>query len=338
MTYRQRFSSRESCLEATKVVIRLKNRFSMSELSYLADKDRFVKRCLTREFGDLWIPTLSSLKEIFGSHKTVFISSAAEFLAGRLDLVRCSQCQNKTFSPNGLCCRDCVNRRISTDPEIKKRKMDTCEQNFGVLYPMQSEVVMNKSLETFQRNWGSSNYMKTVEGLNHHRKAVFEKTGFHNPMHNPDSFHKQRVSAFKCEILHYRGHKLLHQGSYERRVFQDLIDRGCSLKNLSGESRVTYTGSDSIERVYTPDVEGTTKSGTQFVLEVKSAFTLKVNLEVNLAKFRSANKQFRKQAKVFVLCLMTQSGIKMYTKFPTKRKVLGLLKADHRLHLQNKAG
>ena len=52
---------------------------------------------------------------------------------------------------------------ISQIPEVKKKKQDTCYTNFGVAWPMQSNIVKAKSVGTLLSKYGYDNISKVPE-------------------------------------------------------------------------------------------------------------------------------------------------------------------------------
>jgi hypothetical protein len=63
---------------------------------------------------------------------------------------------------------------VSQISDIKQKKVQTCRNNFGVDYPMQSLEVINKSKETIIKKYGVDNVSKSKEIIEKIRNRMYE--------------------------------------------------------------------------------------------------------------------------------------------------------------------
>jgi len=66
---------------------------------------------------------------------------------------------------------------ISEILEVKQKKQDTCLKNFGVLWPMQSDIVKAKSVETLLIKYGYDNASKNPDIIEKIKQTQIERYG-----------------------------------------------------------------------------------------------------------------------------------------------------------------
>lgn len=131
------------------------------------------------------------------------------------------------------------------------------------------------------------------------KRRYREKTGFDYPFQNPEilekALAKARSSSLKRETKDTDTAKVLGNTrsvlGYEPIVIND-ISRSKSVESIAVGSRVTgvpYVDGNRENRTYHPDLVVTTSSG-DWIVEVKSTYTLASGLDKNLRKFRAARR------------------------------------------------
>jgi hypothetical protein len=243
---------------------------------------------------------------------------------------------------------------------IKQKIVNTNIKVYGVPNPMQNPKVREKALNTLRAEYGdhvnnlmdipeirakSSSWLYEEDRLEksiekrirtHHDKyngrhffqtqdfrtnaeaKHMEKLGVRNPMQDRATHEKALASGYRTSIYVTKDRRELALQGYEFQVAEFLEARGVKLRvsRLSLRYRL-----DGVDRVYFPDFDCVCADKSLAIVEVKSMYTLVRNLDMNLAKFRAANRLARKKGWKFVLVVSTSDGSCETFVFPTKRKL-----------------
>ncbi len=70
---------------------------------------------------------------------------------------------------------------LQLDTEIKQKKINTCNNNHGCDYPMQSVEIKQKSIETCQIKYGCDNPMQSIEVRKKQTKSIQISLGVNHP-------------------------------------------------------------------------------------------------------------------------------------------------------------
>jgi uncharacterized protein YlbG (UPF0298 family) len=163
---------------------------------------------------------------------------------------------------------------------------------------------MQKAKATMLKRHGVTNVFASPEVQEKIRKTCLDRYGVENPGWTKDSQRKiKKTNLLKYGVEHagslgwYRTKKVtdafgkIHcvQG-YEDRVVLD-VSKQKSVKRIVSDAaklpKIKYKGSNGNLRTYYPDL-GVVKTSGKALIEVKSGWTLNVDLKNNLAKFASA--------------------------------------------------
>lgn len=142
---------------------------------------------------------------------------------------------------------------------IKRKKEDTCIKNYGVKNPSQSDIVKGKK-----------------------QNSCFINFGVNNPLQNSEIFQKQQKSAKKIKFHEKTG--LYYRGSYEEHFLNYCFENNIKVE----KAKTVKYNFDNKKRVYHPDFFLSDKN---LIIEIKSLYTYKANLEKNIAKKNSCIEQ-----------------------------------------------
>ena len=141
---------------------------------------------------------------------------------------------------------------------IKNKKIKTCQDNYGVNFPFQSEINMNKSYET--------NYIKY---------------GTKMPCQNP--IIQEKIMNTQGKIIQYKDTDLFYQCSYEL----DFLNNFYGKFEIKRDLMIHYNYYNN-DKVYYPDYY---LPKYNLIVEIKSDYTLKKELDKNLCKQKSCIEQ-----------------------------------------------
>lgn len=213
----------------------------------------------------------------------------------------------------------------SQSEEIQKRKEATSLENFGTSHWTKSESMkhkltpfnehtMSKAKDTCIKKYGVDNPFKSSE-IQDQIKATHKRKYGRNPGGIPNGFKRKEV-ADKSGKLH------IVQG-YETLAIE-YFDSQKSIIRIETNSRLVprfrYKHNDKLLNYY-PDMIVFSRT-TAHVIEVKSSWTLKVNLEVNLKKFSTASKACQRKGMNFWLLYFKDNGDLIRVKNPTTLRQL----------------
>lgn len=237
---------------------------------------------------------------------------------------------------------------------VKKKKEKTMLKNFGATHwtkvrkshfdtnnPMHIEDCVDKMRKTNLKRHGSENAMHSKVVQAKLKKTFMDKYGVDNPR-KAESV-KETIQNTNLKRYGVTNAGCLFNTSYDRKVvtdkrgqkhlvqgYEDIMIRELDeLDNI----RHIYTGSRNVIRVrykdkkdktrnYYPDLRVELKSGKRIIIEVKSSFTLNIDLERNLRKFRAATKFCLKKGFTFWVCIVSPKGETRRVKNPTCLKDL----------------
>ena len=185
-----------------------------------------------------------------------------------------------------------------------QKAKDTMLKRHGVENPFDSDEFQELARETVKDLYGVTNVFASPEVQEKIRKTCLDRYGVENPGWTKDSQRKiKKTNLLKYGVEHagslgwYRTKKVtdafgkIHcvQG-YEDRVVLD-VSKQKSVKRIVSDAaklpKIKYKGSNGNLRTYYPDL-GVVKTSGKALIEVKSGWTLNVDLKNNLAKFASA--------------------------------------------------
>ena len=169
------------------------------------------------------------------------------------------QCKNIKKQQENSCLNLYGKKNPSSVESIKQKKEDTCMKNYGVKNPSQANIIKLKK-----------------------ENSYFVNFGVNNPIQDSEIFQKQQKSAKKIKFHKKTG--LYYRGSYEEHFLNYCFENNIKVEKAKA---VKYEF-DNKKRIYHPDFFLRDKN---LIIEIKSSYTYKINLEKNIAKKNSCVEQ-----------------------------------------------
>lgn len=179
--------------------------------------------------------------------------------------------------------------------ESREKSKKTCLDRYGVPYATQTNEVKAKVVSTCQRKYGTNCSMQNRSVLD---KALKSRYRFVDVKIGRKTLSLQGYEPATAKLLHSKGYEV------------DIPDFSIAYKF------------DDVSRRYYADLVAVSGSH-RFLVEVKSSFTLRSDLEKNLAKFRAANRYCRLNGMIFAVTISARGQDEPRIVLnPTKRKLL----------------
>ena len=271
--------------------------FSIKELDGMRKLHSEVSfRDFFREVRDRHPSTFSKLRA-FSLPRKITIKGVFDLLYPDFEPV-CGHCGKPTVWENGKyqqwCNRSCATKNthergaikqavqvkygvdnVSQLSSVKRRKVATCQQNFGVDHPQQSKTVRATTIKAVRKMYGVDN----VSGLPHvqakRESTNLDRHGVANAMHNPAIFAKTMYNAHRIKSEKIGGKTFKYMG-YENVFIRYLVNTlGVPVSDITTREseipRIAYLN-EGRPATYYPDVKFTYE-GRTWVVEVKSEWT-----------------------------------------------------------------
>ena len=194
--------------------------------------------------------------------------------------------------------------------QMVKTHKATCMEKYGVEHHWLDEEINQKRIDTFQINYGTDNPMKSETIQNKIEQNNLEKYGYKNTFQVPAFIEKIKIktketSLSKYGVEHYmqasidtsNGYrwkeyklpsgKIIKFQGYEDKLLDELLedyDEDEILISRKDMPEFWYKDAGGKKHRYFPDVY---IPKTNTIYEVKSEYTLNINLEINELKFQS---------------------------------------------------
>jgi len=167
----------------------------------------------------------------------------------------------------------------SQSPIIKQRKIETCLSNFGVDHPSQSVDVREKSKETTLENYGVENPSQSPIIKQLKKKTMMKNYGVPNPIYLTTR------NGYKYHLYEMPSGKIIKLQGYEPKLMDNLLltySEDDILYEKQDMPEIWYLSSENNTwHRYYPDFYIPKEN---LVLEVKSEYTYKANLQMNIDK------------------------------------------------------
>lgn len=175
-------------------------------------------------------------------------------------------------------------RYILQNEEIKKKKVETTLKRYNVEYASQNDEIKQKVRETCLKRYGGHPF--SVEVCKQKRKETnIKKYGTPHPMQNLEFFNKHNKSCFKKKDYEFKTGEIVEIQGYEHFAISLLEEQGYTFRDIQIEGiRIPYKFDDKL-RYHFPDIYIEKENR---IIEVKSDYTYKVDLEKNLQKQKAA--------------------------------------------------
>lgn len=230
-------------------------------------------------------------------------------------------------------------------PAIARKKLRTFRRNYGVDNPSQVESVKAKKTATMQANFGASHWTQnesawaskgtpfTSAALEKAKQTCMKKYGVDNPWKDAGIQEKIQIAhrlkygmnpggifnGYKRYVLTDKFGKRHIVMGYERHAI-DYFSKLKSVVRLVSKAtklpRYRYKDKDGKQRTYHPDLMVHTTS-TVHVIEVKSEWTLNLDLDRNIRKWRVATRSCLRNDRTFWVMVFAANGTYVRVKNPT---------------------
>jgi DNA-directed RNA polymerase subunit RPC12/RpoP len=207
--------------------------------------------------------------------------SLSEFRRGR----RCEKCKFKRAMETNVTKYGVANQFQRED--IKEKIKENNLEKYGVDHHMKVPEILKKARDTNTEKYGIEFAFHSKESFEKSRETCLDIYGTRYPIQNEDIFHKRCMSAFSRKEYVFPSGRLEYCQGYEPRCFDYLMSENYDEDDLvvgyKDREPIWYDNPVTNQRSrYFPD--GFIKSENA-VIEVKSDYTLELDLAKNLAKF-----------------------------------------------------
>lgn len=208
---------------------------------------------------------------------------------------------------------------------VKETLRDSVLQKYGVDNPLKDTKVKAKVRKTMKKRYGVSHVSELPDILERRKQGSIKKHGVEHPMQiseikdkmmnnrdaNPDNY----KSSYAYKLIKDRFGKTHRVQGYETRAIEFFSRKKGMTRNvteiISGSANVPryrYKSVHGTTHNYYPDLLVKSKSG-EYVVEVKSDYTLNNNLDNNLRKFATAIRSCKRVNRTFVLLVYYQNDV-----------------------------
>lgn len=211
-------------------------------------------------------------------------------------------------------------RHVSQDKSVIAKREATNLERYGGTSTFGSKVLAEQAHATIQCRYGVEHFSKTPEWKTKVEATNRSRRGVSWPSHDPEVLERSQKSAFASKQVTIKGSVHIVQG-YEPEVLRFLEKDIRKLYTKPSEMpRLDYR-LDGKSRRYFPDAVLLTTSGAKVLLEVKSVYTVRANVDKDVAKFLAAIKWCSSNSHTFTLAVADHKGnISLFT--PTCKKDL----------------
>jgi len=167
---------------------------------------------------------------------------------------------------------------------FKDKSRQTCFNNFGVEHPAQSQEVKDKSRQTCIERYGVAHPLQSQEIKDKVKQTCIKKYGVENLSQNPEIFEKALKNSYNIKEFTFPCSNIIQVQGYEPFLLDILVKEGYIFEDIivkrTSVQEIWYEKNNKKSRyfcdIYIPK--------TNTIYEVKSNWTYKNNIEVNLLK------------------------------------------------------
>jgi hypothetical protein len=174
--------------------------------------------------------------------------------------------------------------------EVKKKQIETNLKKFGVNHPLQNKSIDQKRINTNMSRYGVNNPLKSKKVQEKYKKFLMDNYGVEHNMQVAEILEKHQRSAFSLKPYTLPSGKEVKIQGYENHALDKLLQTYQEEDLTIGASlvpKIIYIHQQKTKRYY-PDIYILKDN---LIIEVKSTYTLKRELEKNLAKRRACIEQ-----------------------------------------------
>lgn len=174
---------------------------------------------------------------------------------------------------------------------IKDKKKNTTIKNYGVDNPLKSLEIMLKVKKTNIDKYGGDTPLHNKEIKDKALNTILSKFGVENAMQNKEVFSKNKKSNFRTKPYILPSGKIINIQGYEDKALNillkeyeenDIITNDTEIEKVIG--KIWYLDEKNKKHRYFPDFFNIKENK---IIEVKSTWTYKINLNKNKLKEKS---------------------------------------------------
>ena len=174
---------------------------------------------------------------------------------------------------------------------IRNKINTTFQKNYGGKSPFISSIIREKKLNTLQINYGVNNPLKSEIIKNKVKQTNIKKYGVEYPSQNIDVQEKIQKTSKTYKLYTMPSGKVVKIQGYEPFALNELITlyhEDFIKTNKKDVPRITYIDASNINHYYFPDIF---ISNSNKIIEVKSTWTYKCNIDINNLKAKACKDQ-----------------------------------------------
>jgi len=175
----------------------------------------------------------------------------------------------------------------SQSNEIKEKKKATTLLHYGVEHHQQIKEISQKSANTKLEKYGYSYPLQNPLCRRKAKKTNIERYGYEHVMHNPEIASRAENHSKRWKDYIWKSGEISRVQGYEPIVLKELEDSGYCFEDIKTSKKdmpeIFYEFNNTKHRYY-PDIFIPSEN---LIIEVKSNYTLKKELEKNTAKFQA---------------------------------------------------
>jgi|UniRef100_A0A6C0JP22 hypothetical protein len=173
----------------------------------------------------------------------------------------------------------------SQSQEVMDKMKQTCFNNLGVSHPSQSQEVRDKSKETCFKNFGVPYPFQSQEVRDKSKQTCLERYNVENPMQDAELSEKASKKSYKLKEFKFICGNTIQVQGYEPFLLDILVKEGYTFEDILTKRtqvpEIWYEKKNNKKSRYYCDIY---IPQTNTIYEVKSTWTYKNNIEVNLLK------------------------------------------------------
>lgn len=221
---------------------------------------------------------------------------------------------------------------------VQENQKASLMESHGVDNPMKSKKIRKKYEKTMMGRYGVDSVNEIPDILERRKKGSLLKHGVDHPMKvsdikdkmmaSRDSNPDNKYASFRYKLHKDRWGKVHRIQGYENRAIDYFSSKRKNVKDVteivSGTANVPrfrYVGEDGEVHNYYPDLLVKSKKG-EYIVEVKSTYTLTSEMGKSMRKFRTAVKSCKRHNRTFIVMVYREfSDIPIIFVNPTTKQV-----------------
>jgi hypothetical protein len=167
-------------------------------------------------------------------------------------------------------------------PHVREKIKSTCLKKYGVNTFLKTEKFKQKVKEFYLKKYGVESFSQTAEFREQFKETSLKNWGYNHPMQNEKNFNKALTNRYKRKEFEFPSGRIEHVQGYEPQILTELVNHFDEDDIVCGSGLpVIWYEFEGKKHRYYPDIYIKSRN---MIIEVKSTYTLSVELNKNLAK------------------------------------------------------